>query len=78
MQNVNIEETKILLSRTDLKNLGIFQSNSSLIRAEIRGTFPKRLRLSSGLVCWVRSEIHDWIEARKAERDEHVYSDNIF
>jgi predicted DNA-binding transcriptional regulator AlpA len=78
VKNEHAEEPKIFLSRTDLKKLGIFQSNSSLIRAEIRGTFPKRVRLSSGLVCWVRSEIFDWIEARKAERNKHVYSDSIF
>lgn len=78
MQNTKPNEQKILLSRNDLKDLGIFQSNSSLIRAEIRGTFPKRMRLSSGLVCWVRSEIYDWIEAKKAERAKHVYSDSIF
>lgn len=78
MAIVAMTEQKMLLSRVDLKNIGIFQSNATLIRAEVRGRFPKRIQLSSGLVCWDRAEIHDWIEARKAERDKRVYSDSIF
>lgn len=78
MQSAKVEEQKILLSRKDLKGIGIFQSNATLIRAEMRGRFPKRIQLSSGLVCWDRAEIQAWIEARKAERDKRVYSDNIF
>lgn len=71
-------EQKIFLSRKDLKNMGIFQSNATLIRAEVCGRFPKRIALSSGLVCWDRAEIQAWIEAKKAERDKRVYSDSIF
>ena len=78
MAHVAVTEQKLLLSRKDLKDLGIFQSNATLIRAEMRGRFPKRIQLSSGLVCWDRAEIQAWIEARKAERDKRVYSDSIF
>ncbi len=78
MQSAKVEDQKILLSRKDLKGIGIFQSNATLIRAEMHGRFPKRIQLSSGLVCWDRAEIQAWIEARKAERDKRVYSDSIF
>lgn len=59
---------KIFLTRADLKALGIEQSNSSLLRAEGRNSFPRRIRLSAAKVCWDRQEVLDWVEARKAER----------
>lgn len=71
-----IEQTeKIFLTRADLKALGIEQSNSSLLRAESRNAFPRRVRLSAAKVCWDRQEVLDWIEARKAERAGWHYAD---
>jgi len=66
---------KILLSRDDLKELGIWQSNSTLIRLEQAGRFPKRIRLSGACVCWDRDEVLGFIEARKAERASWSYAD---
>lgn len=66
---------KVLLSRADLKALGIWQSNSTLIRLEQAGRFPLRLRLSGACVCWDRDEIMDFIHARKAERANFHYAD---
>lgn len=66
---------KILLSRDDLKKLGIWQSNSTLIRLEQAGRFPVRIRLSGACVCWDREEVLSWIEARKAERASWTYAD---
>ena len=66
---------KVLLSRGDLKELGIWQSNSTLIRLEQAGRFPKRIRLSGACVCWDRKEIMDFIQARKAERASWSYAD---
>lgn len=66
---------KILLSRADLKALGIWQSNSTLLRLEADGRFPRRLRLASASVCWDRDELMAWIEARKAERAAWHYAD---
>lgn len=66
---------KVFLTRADLKALGIEQSNSSLLRAESRKAFPRRLRLSPAKVCWDRQEVLDWIEARKAERADWHYAD---
>ena len=65
----------VLLSRSDLKNLGIKLSNSSLLRAEARGAFPRRLRLSPATVCWDRTEVAEWLECRKAERADWHYAD---
>ncbi|WP_300012423.1 AlpA family transcriptional regulator [uncultured Roseobacter sp.] len=65
----------VLLSRSDLKNLGITLSNSSLLRAEARGAFPRRLRPSPATVCWDRAEVAEWLERRKAERADWHYAD---
>lgn len=69
------KQGKVLLSRADLKNLGIKLSNSSLLRAEGRGAFPRRLRLSPATVCWDRAEVDAWLEARKSERASWHYAD---
>lgn len=66
---------KLLLSRDDLQRLGVARSNSTLIRAESRGRFPQRIRLSANSVAWDRDEVMDWISARKAERANWQYAD---
>lgn len=65
----------VLLSRSDLKSLGITLSNSSLLRAEARGAFPRRLRLTPAKVCWDSAEVAEWLERRKAERANWHYAD---
>jgi len=76
LNDTNLENSeKVLLNRADLKALGIPQSNSSLIRAECTGRFPKRIRLSAACVAWDRDEIMEWISARKAERANWQYAD---
>lgn len=66
---------KLLLSRADLRALGIWQSNSTLLRAEARGKFPRRIRLAGASVCWDHGEVMAWIEDRKAERAHWHYAD---
>ncbi len=66
---------KIILSRADLKALGIWQSNATLLRIEAAGRFPRRLRIGGTAVCWDRAEIMAWIDARRAERAHHHYAD---
>ena len=75
MAELATSTNKILLSRDDLKELGIWQSNSTLIRLEQAGRFPKRIRLSGACVCWDRDEVLDFIEGRKAERASWSYAD---
>ncbi|MEP3298976.1 MAG: AlpA family phage regulatory protein [Pseudoruegeria sp.] len=74
MAELATNTNKVLLSRADLKALGIWQSNSTLIRLEQAGRFPLRLRLSGACVCWDRDEIMEFIEARKAERADWHYA----
>jgi len=67
------EIKKILLTRSDLKSIGITFSNSQLLRLEAIGRFPKRLRLGGATVCWDKLEVGQWLEARRAEREHWVY-----
>ena len=45
MAELATKMNKVLLSRAVLKALGIWQSNSTLIRLEQSGRFPLRVRL---------------------------------
>ena len=75
MNTNNAHTKKLLLNREDLKALGIWQSNSTLIRQEALGRFPKRVRLSAAAVCWSNDEVLAWIDERKADRDGWHYAD---
>lgn len=66
---------KVLLSRHELKALGITVSNSSLLRWEQLGRFPRRIRMAGTTVAWLKSEVDAWLEARAEERSRHVYAD---
>ena len=68
-------QPKVLLCRADLQSMGIKLSNSSLLRAESRGAFPRRIRISAATVCWDRAEVAFWLEARKAERATWHYAE---
>ena len=69
------EQSQVLLSRSDLKTLGIIVSNSSLLRWEKLGRFPRRIRMAGTTVAWLKSEVDDWFEERADERKRHVYAD---
>jgi prophage regulatory protein len=38
-------------------------------RLEKAGKFPKHIQLSANAIGWIESEIHAWINERKAERN---------
>jgi prophage regulatory protein len=57
-----------LLSKRQVKDL-VTYSFAHTARLEAEGKFPKRVRLGTGRVAYVASEIQDWIAARIAERD---------
>lgn len=59
---------KILLTRGDLPRLGLNLSNSTMLRMEAVGQFPKRVRIGAHSVAWLASEIHAHIEALAAAR----------
>lgn len=69
------DHSKVLLSRHDLKARGITVSNSSLLRWEQLGRFPRRIRMAGTTVAWLKSEVDAWVEARAEERSRHVYAD---
>ena len=43
---------------------------TTLWRLTRRGEFPKPIRLSSGAVGWLDSEISDWLDERVTSRDD--------
>jgi prophage regulatory protein len=61
-----------LLSRGDLRALGIKASNPTLLIWEAEGNFPCRIRITSAKVAWLRHEIVAWIEAKAAARNSRI------
>ena len=57
-----------LMTRQELRELGIRASNPTLLIWETEGKFPKRLTLSPAKVAWLRHEVIAWIEAKAAAR----------
>lgn len=66
---------KRLATRADLKRMGITLSNTTLLRLEARGRFPRRLRIGGTTVAWLMSEIEDWLKERAEERARTHYAD---
>ena len=64
-----------ILNRSDLKRIGILASNTTLLRWEARGHFPRRVKLAGTSVAWFLSEIEDWLTERAAERSKTHYGD---
>lgn len=58
-----------LLTRADLRTLGIRASNPTLLMWEADGKFPKRLALSPAKVAWLRNEVDAWIQAKAVARN---------
>lgn len=67
--------SKVLLSRADLKALGITVSDTTLLRWEYDKRFPRRVRLAGTSVAWIAAEVHAWLAERAEERSRHVYAD---
>ena len=65
----------VLINREDLVSLGIKVSNSSLLRWEAAGRFPRRIRMAGTSVAWLKAEVDAWFEARAEERRRHVYAE---
>ncbi|WP_299828654.1 AlpA family transcriptional regulator [uncultured Roseobacter sp.] len=66
---------RTLASRADLKRLGINVSNTTLLRWEARGRFPRRIRMAGTSVAWFLSEIEDWLAESAAERVRTHYAE---
>lgn len=73
---MNIEENHPrLATRDDLKRMGIKVSNTTKLRWEAQGRFPRRIRLGGTTVAWFMSEIEDWLTERDSERARTFYAD---
>jgi len=72
---MNIPIKKLIYSRNDLKTLGIGVSNSSLLRWEARGRFPRRIRMAGTSVGWLANEVEQWLKDRGSERGSYHYAD---
>ena len=66
---------RVILVREDLQSIGIKVSNSSLLRWEHAGRFPRRIRMAGTSVAWLKSEVDAWLGERAAERANHHYAD---
>lgn len=63
-----LHHPRLLLTRGDLPRMGIRISNSTLLRLEAAGKFPKRVRIGAHSVAWLASEIDAHVTALAAER----------
>jgi predicted DNA-binding transcriptional regulator AlpA len=66
---------KTLATRDDLKRMGINVSNTSLLRWEKQGRFPRRIRMAGTSVAWFVSDLEDWLAERAEERARTHYAD---
>lgn len=66
---------KTLATRDDLKRMGITVSNTTTLRWEKQGRFPRRIRMGGTTVAWFMSEIKEWLAERSEERSRTHYAD---
>ena len=57
-----------IIDGKELKKLVPF-SPMHIWRMEKAGVFPRRIKIGPNRVGWSLTEVYDWINARKAERD---------
>ena len=65
---------RMLVSKKELKSIGIPYSFQHIARLEKAGQFPKRVVLGQCRVAWVYAEVCKWIEDRVAKRDPEPFS----
>ena len=58
-----------LVSKKDLKTIGIPYCFQQIARLEKAGQFPKRIKLGQCRVAWCYKEVSEWIAERIARRD---------
>lgn len=60
---------RLLISKKELKALGIPYSFQHIARLEKAGQFPKRIQLGACRVAWRYDEVCEWVAERIANRD---------
>jgi prophage regulatory protein len=67
---------RLLVSKKELKAIGIPYCPQHIARLEKAGLFPKRIILGQCRVVWYYGEILEWITERVARRDAAIMADN--
>ena len=67
------EET--LLLHQDLDQMGLSVSNTTLLRWEKAGRFPRRLRLAGTRVAWLKSKVDEWLNQTAERRNSTHYAE---
>lgn len=67
-RNMMSVESRILYTREHLHRLGVTQSNSTLLRLEAKGRWPRRIRIGDHSVAWIKSEVDAHIAHLAASR----------
>ncbi len=60
---------RLLISKKELKQLGIPYSPQHIARLERGGLFPKRIQLGACRIAWRYDEVCAWVAERVARRD---------
>lgn len=68
---------QLLYDRRDLRRRGIKISNSTLLRLEAAGRFPKRVRIGAHSVAWLASEIDRHIRRLGDQRGKAAASAGV-
>ncbi len=55
---------RLLVSKKDLRTLGIPYSFAHIARLEAAGRFPKRIRLGQCRVAWLYEDVVKWVQDR--------------
>ena len=55
---------RLLVSKKDLRTLGIPYSFAHIARLEAAGLFPKRIRLGQCRVAWLYEDVLNWVQER--------------
>ena len=75
MNTNKLQNNRLLYQREDLRVMGITKSNTTLLRWEQLGRFPRRVRMAGTSVAWLASDIEQWFRDRAEERAHHHYAD---
>jgi predicted DNA-binding transcriptional regulator AlpA len=57
------------LRYSELRSEGVPYSRTHLAALEAKGLFPKRIRLTTNVICWDRREVREWLARRRGARE---------
>jgi predicted DNA-binding transcriptional regulator AlpA len=63
-------QSRAVYRENDLRRQGICESNSTLLRWEASGHFPRRIHLGLRAKAWIAAEVDAFIADRAAARGE--------